>query len=229
MNHTEEKSIADRIFAYVRENRLSAGDKLPTEKELAAMFGTSRVVVREGLQGLKFLGILESSTKGGTVIRELNFPLLSRGIQFQIAVNQVDWNQLTEARLAIELGVLESICGRLPEEQLKQLRRTADCTRTGNTPEELKHCIRQDCNFHHLLFEYSGNPILLAYSQLLECFFDGRRLPGKAAESVEVTNDHLQIISAIETGNLDLARGMMRKHLYKYRIDSEENKGAEHV
>ena len=183
MNHPED-SIAERIFHFIRENHLSAGDKLPTEKELAAMFGTSRVVVREGLQGLKFLGILESSTRGGTIIREVNFPLLSRSIQFQIAINSVDWNQLTDARLAIELGVLDTLCGKLSQEQLHALRKSAECTRTGNTAEELRYAIEQDKNFHHLLFEYSGNPILLAYSQLLECFFDGHRLPGKIEESV---------------------------------------------
>lgn len=122
MNHPED-SIAERIFHFIRENHLSAGDKLPTEKELAAMFGTSRVVVREGLQGLKFLGILESSTRGGTIIREVNFPLLSRSIQFQIAINSVDWNQLTDARLAIELGVLDTLCGKLSQEQLHALRK----------------------------------------------------------------------------------------------------------
>ena len=220
MTRSEEDSIAERIFHFIRENHLSAGDKLPTEKELAAMFDTSRVVIREGLQGLKFLGILESSTRGGTVIREVNFPLLSRSIQFQIAINRVDWNQLTDARLAIELGVLDSICGKLSEEQLNALRKTADCTRTGNTPEELQHAIQQNKHFHHLLFEYSGNPILLAYSQLLECFFDGKRLPGKVDESAAVTGDHLQILSALETGNLELARGTMRRHLNKYKLNS---------
>lgn len=219
MNHPED-SIAERIFHFIRENHLSAGDKLPTEKELAAMFGTSRVVVREGLQGLKFLGILESSTRGGTIIREVNFPLLSRSIQFQIAINSVDWNQLTDARLAIELGVLDTLCGKLLQEQLHALRKSAECTRTGNTAEELRYAIEQDKNFHHLLFEYSGNPILLAYSQLLECFFDGHRLPGKIEESVEVTGDHLQILSALETGNLELARGTMRRHLNKYKLHS---------
>ena len=219
MNHPED-SIAERIFHFIRENHLSAGDKLPTEKEFAAMFGTSRVVVREGLQGLKFLGILESSTRGGTIIREVNFPLLSRSIQFQIAINSVDWNQLTDARLAIELGVLDTLCGKLSQEQLHALRKSAECTRTGNTAEELRYAIEQDKNFHHLLFEYSGNPILLAYSQLLECFFDGHRLPGKIEESVEVTGDHLQILSALETGNLELARGTMRRHLNKYKLHS---------
>ena len=219
MNRPED-SIAERIFHFIREKHLSAGDKLPTEKELAAMFGTSRVVVREGLQGLKFLGILESSTRGGTVIREVNFPLLSRSIRFQIAIHRMDWKQLTDARLAIELGVLDLLCGKLSEEQREALRKTADCTRTGNAPEDLRHAIQQDQNFHHLLFEYSGNPILQAYSQLLECFFDGHRLPGKIEESAEVTGEHLQILSALETGNLELARGMMRRHLNKYKLHS---------
>ena len=219
MNRPED-SIAERIFHFIREKHLSAGDRLPTEKELAAMFGTSRVVVREGLQGLKFLGILESSTRGGTVIREVNFPLLSRSIRFQIAIHRMDWKQLTDARLAIELGVLDLLCGKLSQEQREALRKTADCTRTGNAPEDLRHAIQQDQNFHHLLFEYSGNPILQAYSQLLECFFDGHRLPGKIEESAEVTGEHLQILSALETGNLELARGMMRRHLNKYKLHS---------
>lgn len=41
------KFIQDKIKAYIRDNALRPGDKLPTEAELAAELGASRTAVRE--------------------------------------------------------------------------------------------------------------------------------------------------------------------------------------
>ena len=42
--------VADAIEKYILENNLKAGDKLPSERELAKMLSIGRNTLREGLQ-----------------------------------------------------------------------------------------------------------------------------------------------------------------------------------
>jgi DNA-binding transcriptional MocR family regulator len=55
--------VADYIEKTIKESILSAelkaGDKLPTEKELASQFGVSMVTLREALRSLQVMGLIE--------------------------------------------------------------------------------------------------------------------------------------------------------------------------
>ena len=51
--------IADAIMEYIKENDLKTGDRIPSERELAQEFNTSRNSVREALRVLENNGIIE--------------------------------------------------------------------------------------------------------------------------------------------------------------------------
>ena len=59
-----KSSVSQQVFDQLREQILSGswkpGQKLPSENELAAQFGVSRVTVRNALQKLSGLGLLET-------------------------------------------------------------------------------------------------------------------------------------------------------------------------
>jgi DNA-binding FadR family transcriptional regulator len=63
------EALGDRI----REGRLAAGDKLPTEAEFMAEFGVSRTVVREAISklqaGLVRRGMASAPSSSGSVGR----------------------------------------------------------------------------------------------------------------------------------------------------------------
>lgn len=213
MDTSKSGQTVDRILDYIIANGLKPGDRLPSEEELTRLFGVSRVSVREGLHGLKFLGLLKSTTSRGTVIREMDFGILARCLGFQIAVSEVSYRQLLEARLAVECGALELICGKLAPEQLAELRRLADCRRRDDSEEEVRrdHC--SDRAFHQYLLACGGNEVLTVFSRLLGIFFD--RVVD-AGGNPAATGDHEMLIDALEHGNLELARGIMRRHLAGY-------------
>ncbi|WP_341872814.1 FadR/GntR family transcriptional regulator [Leucobacter insecticola] len=63
---------ADAVFQQLREAIVRGdypeGSKLPSEAKLAAVFGVSRPVVREALQGCAALGLTETRVGSGTVV-----------------------------------------------------------------------------------------------------------------------------------------------------------------
>ena len=214
-NSSKTEQVVDAILSYIIDHKLTLNDKLPSEEEMTVLFGVSRVCVREALRGLKFLGLVETGTRRGTRIRQVNFSLLSRILGFQLAVSDLSYYQLLEARLAIELNALDIAAGKITREQLKELRGLADCARYDDTPEEIERNYQRDCEFHRALLAVSGNELLCSFSRLLEIFFNRSR--ASCAMSQAAAAEHQGILDALETHNLELARGIMRNHLAKYK------------
>lgn len=58
----------------IAERRYAPGESLPTEAELAQLFGVSRVTIRAALDTLNTLGLIERRQGVGTFVRELSKP-----------------------------------------------------------------------------------------------------------------------------------------------------------
>ena len=60
---TREATLAQRVERelerLILDSRLGAGDRLPSERELAAQFGVSRTVVREAVRALAAKQLVE--------------------------------------------------------------------------------------------------------------------------------------------------------------------------
>ena len=69
---TVPDQLAQRIIGLVKSGNLRAGDKLPSESELAAAFHISRPSVREALKMLCMLGVAESQQGGRYYITDLS-------------------------------------------------------------------------------------------------------------------------------------------------------------
>src|SRR5438046_9014339 len=67
-------AIARRIKKQITDGRLTAGHKLPAERDMARQFKTSRVSVREAYRSLEELGLLRirRGAEGGAFIAEFD-------------------------------------------------------------------------------------------------------------------------------------------------------------
>lgn len=75
---TKKQSVADAIEEQIESGDLGRGDKLPTERDLAAKHGVSREAVRAAMQILADAGQIESRQGSGWYVRNLRrlrFPL----------------------------------------------------------------------------------------------------------------------------------------------------------
>ncbi len=100
-----EKVIDGLIDSIIRED-LAPGDKLPTEPELAQLYGVGRNSVREAIKQLQGFGILYIKRADGTYIadhfnRKMLDPLL-----YSLILQKRDWQDLVELRAVIDIGTL---------------------------------------------------------------------------------------------------------------------------
>jgi GntR family transcriptional regulator len=70
LHHQVFLVLQDRIA----ERRYAPGEALPSEEDLAKLFGVSRVTIRAALETLNTLGLIERRQGAGTFVRELARP-----------------------------------------------------------------------------------------------------------------------------------------------------------
>ena len=68
-------SVGEQVFTQLKEllvqGEWKPGEKLPSENELAAQFGVSRITVRQALQKLGALGLVETRLGEGSFVKQL--------------------------------------------------------------------------------------------------------------------------------------------------------------
>ena len=92
--------IARRILEVIGSDRLRPGDRLPPERELAAMLGTSRPSLREALQSLKARGWVAIRHGSGVYVAD---PATTRSLREALLAEEVSLRELFEMREVLEL------------------------------------------------------------------------------------------------------------------------------
>ena len=82
----------------------AAGQKLPSERELAEEYGVGLPVIREGLSGLVASGLVDIQVGRGTFVRGISVDVLSKSLNRVAARTGITTRHLVEARLMIEVA-----------------------------------------------------------------------------------------------------------------------------
>jgi DNA-binding FadR family transcriptional regulator len=215
---TVSDQIAAKLKQYIIENNLKCGDRLPTEHELAELFGVSRISVREATKALGFLGIIDAAPRRGLTIARLNMERVSQYLGFHFAVSDYPKEQLIETRLAIELAGLSRAVERMRDEPTIYVRLNAINERLREIleNEDLSEWIELDVEFHRELLRASGLEPLVAFHDLLQVFFQRFRSNLHIASRRDGVQLHQEIIDALRAGRLDVASQTLREHIGRH-------------
>jgi len=212
------EKISEQITALIFAGTLKPGDRLPSERELAAQFNTGRMVVREALRILEQSGFIsvKQGSLGGAFIKEMDSTVLKKSIADMLKTGNITIQNLTEARIGIEGVILELATARRSKEDLESLRKSIDDAEQeimqGRRPYE--HSIR----FHLLLAKASKNPL---FEMIVESIADVMKSFILAQEqdkkfNLKFLNHHKQIFEAIENRNIKIARKLLKEHFHDF-------------
>src|SRR3954447_11808175 len=118
-------SIADQIRGAILGGKLSEGQRLAPERELAEQFGVSRVTVRDALRALEAMGLIEVrvGARGGAFVTAPTGSVVAQTMSDMMLMSAVTPEDVVEARLVVELGIVTLACARATDEDLARLRR----------------------------------------------------------------------------------------------------------
>lgn len=209
--------VLERLLDFIEQEDLRPGDRLPSEHDLMAAFDVGRAAVREALQSLASMGIVSIQHGERAQISRLTaksmFGQLDRAARYLLSTSPRTMEDLKQARLLFEIGMVRIAATTATDEQLQMLQ---DHFRDMEMKAgEGKSFIQSDMAFHVAIAEMSGNPIFAAVSSamlqwLSEFHSDMVSVPG--AEDVTLS-EHKEILECISKHDVGAAEKAMRDHL----------------
>ena len=184
------------------------------------VFGVSRTPIREAMQSLSLLGIVEISPRRGATVQALPVELV---VDFAILSGSMapdrSLNDLFEFRYTMESAIAALAAINATAEQLDSIRavlaENAAAVERGDR-EALRHV---DVRFHAAIAEASGNVVFEAVARALSgLLVEQRRIIGGIPGASEASfAEHGEILAAISGRGSAAARKAAQSHIEQTR------------
>lgn len=210
-SRTLTEQTADRIVDFIIEQRMTEGDRLPSEGELAKRLDVSRTTTREAVRMLASRNILEARHGSGLYISK-NTGISKDPLGFLFIRDKEKLvEDLLEFRLLVEPRIAARAAQNATPEQAEELEELA-----GAVEERLRKGLpheREDNAFHAKLGELSGNVVFPNLAPIINgaigMFIDLTQ--SKLKE--ETIRSHRAIAEAVRQGDGAAASDAMTLHL----------------
>ncbi len=206
--------IAERILQAIESQKLRPGDRLPSERDLAARLGTSRPSLREALRSLRASGHVDIRHGSGVYVAD---PRNSRALRDAIASEELTLTELFDMRELLEVPATAWAARNQDQALLAKVTEAYHeldrCSRAEEVDwQELR---KLDAAFHLRIVEAAGNRFLTRTQSVLQDILargmqTTLRLPGRLEQS---RRDHARIHDAIVAGDPAAARRAAKTHI----------------
>jgi GntR family transcriptional regulator, transcriptional repressor for pyruvate dehydrogenase complex len=209
------ESLARRIKRQISSGKLTPGEKLPAEREMARRYSTSRVSVREAYRSLEELGLLtiRRGADGGAFIAELGHDAVQRSLSLVLRLGRTSHEELTEARLMIEPPIARLAARRARPEDIEKLRLVLE--RQEAALARKGHFRPHSTVFHRTVAECARNlPLMTLMNSLSDLTLEIVSVidtPRPVKEGI--CKFHRAIFEAIERHDEDAAHQLMLQHI----------------
>jgi len=205
--------VVTHIRALVENGTLRPGDKIPPERELARMLKMSRASLRTGIGYLAAMGVMRVRHGVGTFVADGRPELGASSLNLMGALHGFQTWQMFEARIVIEGQLAALAAERSKEDHYAALaEEVAEMFASIGAPTEY---LIHDIQFHRIISQASGNPILAAVMEtVVSALYEKRR--GTVEHSTDLRESaemHREIYRAIRARNPIEARTLMERHL----------------
>jgi GntR family transcriptional regulator, transcriptional repressor for pyruvate dehydrogenase complex len=207
-------SVSEEIVAHIEtlisSGSLTAGTKLPPERELAEVLRVSRVSLREAMHELERRRVIERRPGRGTVV--LDAPEHARAFRDGLSEGEQTLRDVAELRETLEPKIAQLAAERAGAATLRALEsvlaRSAQDLPAGESVEA-------DITFHMLLAQASQNPLMVGLLTLANQWTASvREFSHKTEQGRRDSHrGHQEIFDAVGRGDGEAARAAMLAHL----------------
>lgn len=213
------EQVADIILEQIKAGDYQVGDKLPSIQKLGKQYGVSVASVREALNALRTIGIIEMKQGYGTFIKQTEPTFFELGDKFT-SLSQI--KELLELREIVESATVEKAALYRTEENLVELKQAlvemGRAVTDGTSGEEA------DLEFHLSIAKAAQNTLLVELlnniSELMRNSMEETRkifIYSKQKTMNKLLEEHDVIYQAILQQNDVEAVGAMRAHLLEVK------------
>ncbi|HKM06937.1 MAG TPA: FadR/GntR family transcriptional regulator [Sphaerochaeta sp.] len=154
--------VYDQLLTQIKNNTWSEGEKLPSENELRVQLGVSRISVREAIQKLTALGIVETRHGEGSFIKKVTSDNYKDMLFPAFMINKNTLQEILEYRTIMEVGAMGLACDRITEDEIRDLERIV--IRMEKNNDNFRKFASDDLAFHNSIARASKNDLIINVS-----------------------------------------------------------------
>lgn len=211
---TLSQQAFESILHQVERGVLRPGDRLPSQRNLCVEMSLSQTAVREALQGLASVGVIEIHAGKGTFVKSVSPELLVCPEALFSILERDTLLQALEVRRILEVEAIGLAARRATSDDLKELEVTLRHMRTGTAPDE--EALRHSPSFHLSIAKASHNTVLVnVIKPFLRLMARGAQVIGDEVPGATEREHglHADLYKAIADRDPEKARQSMRRHL----------------
>ena len=208
------RRIRDFLAGAVREGAYAPGTRLPTERELAAMFNASRAVARRALTELVEDGLVERHVGRGSFVAQPRLPETSPLALEQGSVSPAEYIQ---ARLCFEPDLAHLVVVGANAADFAAMDEQIRLGAAASSREEFELA---DAAFHQCIVRATHNKLVIAMYELLHTvrheqgmWFQLRQASDVADQRHVFQAEHVQIRDALFARDAESARHHLAQHI----------------
>ena len=208
MDTIKKINLVDEVYKKMKEKILSGewnpGEKIPSENKLSEKFGVSRNTIRNAIQKLKGLNLIETRQGQGTFLKEdLNSNMISNVIPGMV-LNNNEILDVLEFRSIIEKENARLAAIRADEEEVQEIKKALD--QMIKYQDDYKEYSIWDYQFHLNIAKASENKILYqTMLRLKDILFHHLEEMNKNGNYEKSIAGHKNLYQAIRDKNPQLA------------------------
>lgn len=221
--------IVDQMVSAIFSGNLTAGGKLPPERSLAQAFGVGRQALREAIQKLQGMGLLEVRKPQGTFVRDLSAAVLRESLARIFDGDVGSFLHFLDVRKWMEAMTASEAAQHATTEDIAQIETTLPRLRLAASQNDREALDEADVAFHMAIVAATHNGPLV---HLVDTFGEimwashGLRLALLRAQKLQtIYEEHTAISEAIRTRAPERARDAMLHHIEMIRRRVERTYG----
>lgn len=214
--------IANELETRILNGAIHAGDQLPTEGELADLFGVSRTVIRDAVRGLTARGILDVRAGRGTTVLPPNDKTTAQLMLSQLMRSELSMGEVMDARATLDIQLVPLAAVRASGQQIDDVAEAFGRFERAIESGEHEDALEQThLEFHLVLLAATDLPALQLMLRPLEQVIILCSMP-----AVDVSDDiwdleqHRQILVALKARDADELRVALEAH-YAFQQHTE--------
>lgn len=208
--------VAQQLTELIYRGFLKPGERLPSERELARQLQVSRPTVREAINQLVVMNLVEHRHGQGTFVRSLD-PMSENPMAAFMEGQDVTLEHILEVRLGLECTAAALAAMRADDRDMIHLKNSLEAMKDDIAAGGIGH--EPDISFHMAIAYATRNPVhVKVMRSLYDFLFYGIRMnlqklyeePGNLPKIVE---QHTAIYDAIRHRDSEEALNAMRRHI----------------
>ena len=207
------EEVVGQLHQLIDDGKLKAGDRLPSERELAETFRVSRSSVREAIKTLENERMVVSRPGSGTFITAVNVEAIIPPLASLLSQGKDALIDLFEMRCLVEPSIAALAAERATPADILRLKEIY--TQQEQQINRETSAVDSDAAFHLTIGRATHNAALQRLvASIVEILKPIRekslQTPGRAHKSLA---SHREILVAIERHDPELARQAMQRHI----------------